>query len=176
MSTQEDAEINNANFLDKFHEIEIQKVSDILTWINNVSLQVGTFFGTANITALGVAFTLQKAGILFFAALLILLFIVIEIDIYGTMLRYYYRALILRKKFAPNDEDTFLDIAASPHLEKKMRGLIERTSPSKRLRELRKLQITAFFGEAIVWIALTTFLVEIGMGIVLSQFPRWSIL
>lgn len=142
--TSQESQKDNAPSLDRFHEIEIEKIFDALFTIQTFRVQIATLFGIANITALGIAFTIQKAGIVLLAALLMLLFVSLEINMTVDVFRYYCRALSLQERFSPNDSETFLSIFASPNHEAQIRHLLKRTDLTKRHEKLRKWLISAY--------------------------------
>ncbi|MBV6506728.1 MAG: hypothetical protein ILNGONEN_02310 [Syntrophorhabdaceae bacterium] len=95
--------------IDRFSEIEIQKVFDALLSTQNLRVQIGTFFGSASLTTLGIAFSVQKSGLVIIAALFFWISILMDFITRGTLLSYYYRALVLQKKFSPDKSESFLE-------------------------------------------------------------------
>jgi hypothetical protein len=60
MLDQQETESVTLPTLDKFHELEVQKIFEAMLSIQNLRVQLGSLFITVNLTMLGVAFSLQK--------------------------------------------------------------------------------------------------------------------
>jgi hypothetical protein len=157
--------------LDKFHEIEIQKIFDGTLALQNLRLQASTLFGTANIAALGVAINSQKAGIFLFAAVLLWAAMFIDVVIMSFLARFYYRGFILQEKFAPKSESTFLLIFAGER-ENQIREIAKITDERKRIKAIRWLNRATIAG---FWLPLAASLVELTAGLILWLYVRWSI-
>jgi len=174
MPNHEKSRISKSKTIDKFHEIEIQKIFDALLSLQNLRVQTGTFFGTANLTALGIAFSTQKAGIVFFAAILFWVFIVQDIITRGTLLRYYYRSFVLQERFASGEDNTFLGVFLSLKTEEKIRRIHKMSQVKERLNALKRLPVRDL-GTNGFWVPLIMSLVEIGLGICLWLIFNWSL-
>jgi len=174
MTSPEKQRSNAPRDLDKFHELEIPKVFDAMLSIQNLRIQLGTFFGTANLTGLGFAFSTQKAGLVFLSATTLAIFIFLDIIARGTLLCYYYRALILQSQFAPDDKDTYLDIFLSPATEYKIKQMAKIPRSGDRFRALRRLPITSptmtGFGIPLISIAI-----ELAIGVFLLTIFKWNL-
>jgi len=98
--------------LDRFHEIEIEKVFEAMVNVQNLRLQAGIFFATANLGGLSYAFSTSKAGIIFFTSLLIIAHVLIDSRARISFAAMRYCGLQLQEKFAPLDPETFLNLFA----------------------------------------------------------------
>jgi hypothetical protein len=96
--------------MSEYYKLELSQVVDRVNSLEGTRLQLGIFFGTANLTILGVAMYVQKAGVLFIAAAIMIVFILIDIRVRALHVAYFYRGLQLQRKFAKDDEETFLRI------------------------------------------------------------------
>jgi hypothetical protein len=152
--------------LDKFHEIEIGKIFDAMHSLQQARIQMGTFFGTVNLTALGIGFSTQRAGIIFIASLLPIIFLCLDTFIRGPLYGYYYRAYQLHQQFAPFDDKTFLIMfrlflgtRVAPHIEE----LSKRTEQNDVFRTLARLprHTPTSFG---FWLPLAVSLIEAVLG------------
>lgn len=91
--------------MNKFHEIEIEKLYDTILTTENLRIQIGIFFATINLGALGIAVTQEKAIIFFFAAALLLIMVPLDLTARKTLASAYYRVASLHKKYTKNDSD-----------------------------------------------------------------------
>jgi hypothetical protein len=166
-------EVSSKEF-DKFHQIEVEKVFDAILSIQNSRIQLGTFFGTVNLTALSAAFSIQKAGIFFFAAALLWLFMILDNAGLAALLGFYSRSLQLKDRFAPNDNDNFLNIILLGLYRKhilRIRSIDER---EKRMRAFRTLpiKVPSVYG---FWIPLLASLIEVAIGLITWLVFGWEV-
>ena len=174
MSILEQPKHNNSPKLDKFHEIEIQKVFETMLSLQTFRLQLGTFFGTANLTALGIAFSFQKAGIILLAAVSLWIWMILDVVLRGAFFRYYYRALILQEMFAPEDNNTFLDIFLPTYRELQIRQIAKMPNPEERIKALQKIS-TSILASTGIWLPIVGSVTEIIFGIALWLVLGWSL-
>jgi hypothetical protein len=161
--------------LDKFHEIEIQQVFEAIVNVQNSRIQTGIFFGTLNLGAIGIAFTLQKAGIILLSSLLLIGFIVVDIRGRSALAGLYYRALQLQKLFAPNEPDTFLSIIMLGFLDKQIKLIEQIQDRNSRLKALRTLPIRSP-GLVSFWLPLLAFIIEVILGFYLWYSNIWAVI
>ncbi len=159
--------------LDRFHEIEIEKVLDGIVATQNLRIQIASFFGTANLALLSIAFSTQKAMLLLFAGALIWVFLVIDMRTRRALAVYYYRSLQLQARFAPNDNDVYVSVLPDP-----MASWVRELSrvPQKELQinkllspPLRAQSVSAF------WLPLIASIVEVGIGLTLWLGFSWPV-
>lgn len=162
--------------LDRFHEIELERLIEGIITLHHLRMQVGVFFGTVNLAALGVALTTQKALVVFFAGILLWMLIAADMVARASVAAYYYRALKLQERFAPND-DGFLtmlpgssvtyarDIAKISDLDGQ--HLVLGYLP------LRSLRVQSNLG---FWLPLAASLLEIAAGVVFWLALGWSLI
>lgn len=163
---------NNVQELTKFQEIEVQKVAEAILSIYTLRIQVGTFFGTVNLSALSIAVTVKQAGIFFFAASVMWLFILIDRIAVQTLARYYFRAFQLQQLFSP-DEITFLTIAVLKGWPRQIRKIMKQPKDTQR-QMVHKLgrRTTSMFG---FWIPLVGSIIEIAAGVILWLYLNWNL-
>jgi hypothetical protein len=103
MMTDTQPSPGKAESLDRFHEIELEKTLDAILANHTFRVQAGVFFGTVNLAALGIALSSRGALVVFFAALLPLMLIVVDTAARVSLATLYYRLHRLVKRFAPGD-------------------------------------------------------------------------
>lgn len=160
--------------MDKFHEIEVQQVFETMVNIQNLRIQSGIFFATTNLGAMGVAFSSEKAGIILFASLLIIAFIIIDGRGRSSFAALKYRALQLQQKFAPNEPDTFLNLVSVGFLDEELRNIETLEDRESRLSALRFLPFKSP-GLVSFWFPLLGFIIEIAIGLILLLIFKWSL-
>lgn len=129
---------------DEYYKLELSQVVERIDSLGNLRVQLGTFFGTANVTALGVALSVQKAGILFIAASMLVIYLLLDARIRGLSVAYFWRGICLQRKFVPNDDETFLQILPGG-IASEARKLSDKTG-SQRLRGKQQKGKVAFSG------------------------------
>jgi len=136
--------------MSEYEKHEIEEVFDRTKTIDNLRIQIYSFFGTVNITALGLALSRQQAGILLIAASMIGLLALIDRQMRKYEAYFYTRGLELEEKFSPEKGTALLH------------GFI---SKSHRLSysRLRKY-----------WITFSVFFFEVLLAIVCWYFLKWS--
>jgi hypothetical protein len=158
--------------LRKYYLIELSQVIERINAIENSRVQLAVFIGTANLTALGIAVTVNKAAIVFIAAVILLLFVIVDRRLRTLNAAYFYRGIQLQRKFAPHDGETFLQITPG-RLASEVRRIAELERLEERIKLLAKFP-TPFRGFA-VWIPLMGVVGEVVSGLVLLQLPQWTL-
>jgi hypothetical protein len=160
--------------LNRFYEIEFEKLFDgIVSW-QTLRMQMGTFFGTVNLAALSIAFTTQRSGLVIFAAVLLWLFCIIDMSTVNSLNRLYVRSTQLQDRFAPGEDNTFLTVIPSNRRRRQVRLVLNTPPGDKRDRMishmgLRMPNIVGF------WLPLVASLIEIGAALTLSAVFQWSV-
>lgn len=165
---------------DKKHKIfdfELEKLVDSLNTTQNLRLQVGIFFGTINLTALGIALQIHTTSLIIIAALTMLLFIFCDIVLIRTIYGFYYRALtILRDKYEYEEETIFDMFMLFLRKEKvtKIHEISKIPSIEERMNKLRRLP---FLTATIMgfWAPLSLLFFEVGFAIYLNCFQHWKL-
>lgn len=158
--------------LDRFHELEIEKVFDALLQISNWRIQIGVFFGTVNLGGIAVAMSTQNAGIIFLSSLLILGFMLIDAQGYRARITMYVRAIQLENQFAPDDGSTFLTMILG-HYEYYQRIAVLKSRNERDeaiMRALLRNSSTLGFR-----LPLFAFIAEIVFGVFLWQQAGWTL-
>jgi uncharacterized membrane protein SpoIIM required for sporulation len=174
MSSEHEQKTNATPPLDKFHEIELEQVFTAMVSLQNLRVQLGTFFGTVTLTILGIAFSAQKAGLLFLAAAVFWLFIVLDGIQRATLAAYYCRGLQLEDRFAPHETDTFLSLMLRGPMSSKIREIADLSKDQVRSKMAYRsprpvLSVFRFL------LALGVSLIEIATGLLLWWVFGWSL-
>lgn len=172
--TQHNHHIHQASEeLNDYYKLEMGEVFSRIDSLENFRVQLGTFFGTANLTALGIALSTQKAGITFIAAIILVILVLIDMRGRRNLAAYYYRGLQLQKKYAPNDGETFLHLLPGG-LPAKVREVFELPDAKSRRIALRKVPMSSpsFLG---FWIPLVAIAFEVIAGLILWLMFNWSL-
>jgi hypothetical protein len=102
--------LNDGVHFSRYYELELSQVIDRFNSLENFRVQLGTFFGTANLTVLAIALSGQRAGLVLIAASILVVFVMTDRRFRRLALGYVYRGLQLQRTFAPKDPETFLQI------------------------------------------------------------------
>lgn len=94
---------------DIFFEVESAKIIESIQATQNLRVQMGIFFGTANLTGLGIAFTFKSAILIFVTAFTMVNYAFLDLALFRMLIGYCYRGLILKSKVVDDKEDTFID-------------------------------------------------------------------
>jgi hypothetical protein len=161
--------------MEEYHKLEIQEIFSRTKSLETLRAQFGTFFGTANLTALGFAFTTQKVGILFLAAAIFVVQILMDTFVRRNLVVLYYRGIQLEKKYASEAGESLLHVytAATLHEINLPHQLLEISTlrdPRERVMRLRKLRPTI----GGLWLVVLAGFVEIVMGIILF-YQGWGL-
>jgi len=153
----------------EYDRYELGQIVDRLNSLENFRVQLGTFFSTANLTALGIAFTSQKAGIVLIAAAILSLLILFDIRLRGENVAYYYRGMRLQRRLAPDDPETFLYITPSD-LARDAQRIAALDTVEARKAALTKIRIT--WHSPFVTLPIIVVLGEVIVGLWL--WLRWN--
>ena len=107
MSSSESLKENTT--ISPYHEIEIKEIYEGIRSLTNLRIQLGTFFGTAHLTILGVALTTQKASIVFMASSVLILMMVFDAFVRRELNPYYCRGLLLENMYSPDSKISLLN-------------------------------------------------------------------
>lgn len=166
-----------AAVLDKFGEIEIAKIFDAMHSLQQARTSMAIFFGTTNLTALGIAFTTQRAGVVALASLLPLLLLVLDSFVRGTLYGYYYRAFQLHRRYYSSVGESFLTMfrlylgpRAAPRIEA-LSDIVDRELLFRKLARLPWLVPTTFgFG-----VPLLAAISEVSFAWFLCMHWQWKL-
>ena len=158
--------------MSRFHEIELEKAFDGISSADNLRIQLGIFFTTANLGTLSFALTQEKSGILFFAAIIFLIMLVIDMGIRELVTHYYYRVARIQHLYAPDDDELAINFFSK--LATLTTEIARITDKEKRLDTLRKLpkQRRNPFG---FWLPFLACTIEIVSGLTLWLVFGWSL-
>lgn len=170
-------EQNTPLVLDRFHEIELEKTLDSITSVQNRRAQLGAFFGTADLAALSIAFSSEKAGLVVFAGILLWLYMYFDLIERSFAIAYYYKYIHLAKLFLSKDQfiDIFFsDIFFSEEIKEQLLDIINSSKPEEKIILLRKLSRnhktpTGFH------IPLVGGIAQITLGFILAGVLNWQL-
>lgn len=159
--------------VDKFHEIEIEKVFDAMLSTFNLRVQLGTFFATVNLAALSFAFSTQKSGIIIFSGLLLWVFIILDFVGVSALIRLEYRGMQLTELYSPKDIDNLYTVLNIRYIER-IKNVFAIPDGEKRKKELSVLpyKMLPIFG---FWFPLLISLLEIIAGFLFWHFFKWPL-
>lgn len=162
--------------IDPYHLVEIKEVFERTRYYSNLRIQIATFFGTIDLTILGLAFSLQKAGLFFAAAGTLLLWIVSDTYARRELRPFYFRGLQLEKLYAPEGAQALLHtylaaVKSRRDLVPWLEEIAALDAQSERVRSMR--QVRPQFG-GMWWAFLVAVAVEIGLGLVFWLVAGWS--
>ena len=144
------AKNNMVPLMTEYEKIEIEEVFSRTKAMDSLNIQIYTFFGTVNITTLGLGVSLQHAGMFLIAASMIGLLTLILRKMRKHQFYFYTRGLALEKKFSPEKNSALL----KSYLEKS--GYLS----NSRLRRY--------------WLPLLIFLFEIFLAIASFYYLKWT--
>jgi hypothetical protein len=161
--------------MDEYHKVELNEIFSRTRSLESLRSQFGTFFGTVNLTALGLAFSVQKAGIVFLAAAIFAVQIIIDVFVRRNLVVLYYRGLQLERKYSAEVEESLLHIyvdstLSEANLSHQLLEISNLKEPSQRLAKLRDLRFTS----GGFWLLMVGVVVEVVIGVVLL-FQGWSL-
>ena|SRR3990172_6778777 len=163
--------------IDDYYELELSQVVERYGSLENLRVQLGTFFGTANLTALGIALSVQKAGVVLVAAAMLFVYLALDMRARALAIVYFYRGLQLQKRFVPNDEDSFLRILPGA-VATEARRLSESDTVPQKVGIHSKVQKSfggTFFRIRFTWLIMVVGLGEMATGLILWLALNWSL-
>lgn len=162
--------------LNQFSAIEVDKVADAILSISNLRVQIGSFFGIVNLSAMSFCFTTKKVSIAFFAAAALWVFILIDIIVVRTLIGYIYRGLELEGSFGKDNENSYFRISMLFLQNSRIKKLeaIRNKSLPEQLIALRKLPL--YYPPLVgFWIPLIGSIMEIVLGFALINQLEWDL-
>jgi hypothetical protein len=159
--------------INEYHKLEIEEIFLRTRTSENVRTQVAILCITANITVMGFAFSNQKAGLVFAAASILLLWALADAPARRNIGVLYYRGLQLEKRYAPDKENAFLHIYVAATASK--RGWVEQLSAIENIQNhkerIRALRLFRFSVLGIL-APIIIMLLEVALGFILF-FSGW---
>lgn len=157
----------------RFYEIEIEKLFDAILSFQDSRIKLFTFFGTVNLGAIGVGFTVQSAMIFILSGILLYIASLVDMIMVAILARFYYRAYLLEKSMVPRDEDTFLTMFFMDDLGTKIKAITKIQDKNKRNSELTKIPIKHLHLSGF-WLPVGVGTFEILLGVFLVIEWGWS--
>jgi hypothetical protein len=144
------AQTRKVPLMSEYEKIEIEEVFNRTKTIDSLNIQIYTFFGTVNITTLGLGVSQQHSGVFLIAASMIGLLTLIIRVMRKHQVQFYMRGLVLEKRFSPDKESALLHnyLEKSGHLS------------GSRLRRY--------------WLPLSVFFFEVLLAFISWYFLKWS--
>ncbi len=158
--------------MNKFHEIELEKLFDWTQALASLRVQVGIFFATANVGALSLGVSQAKADFFLFAALLFWALMLVDIGIRFVLAHTYYRIFCLHKLYV-NGDTTFSPLTYS-RLATKVAKVVnmENITDQKKALWILPLKNLNFYG---FWLPLLASVIEIAFGLFLWIELKWPL-
>jgi len=159
--------------MNKFHEIELEKSFDLIQTSQNLRIQVGIFFATANLGALSIGVSQEKAVFFVFAAILFWVMMIIDGAIRSMIVHAYYRVIHIHKLYVKGD-GTF-----SPYIYGRLASAVMEISnikdESEQLRVIRTslFRIRNRYG---FWLPILISVLEIAAGLFLWMALGWTLI
>jgi hypothetical protein len=156
----------------KYYEIELQKRHEALVSLQNLRTQIGTFVGTANFAALGLAFSNGQAGLVMLSSILFILFIAVDYIARSLEIAYYFRYINIKSLFVK--QDPFADIQFDDHTMAEISRIGKIADIRQQTKELRKLSrnLWTFIG---FFLPLSICLCEVALGMFLWLYQGWKL-
>ena len=159
-----------------YHEIEIKEVYEGIRSITNLRIQLGTFFGTAHLTILGVALTTQKASIILVASGILILMVMFDAFARRELNPYYYRGLLLENMYSPDHKTSLLNIyipvvKSQSEYKHQLEQISQMENQDKRIKALRSFRLSSVG----FWLPIVIALIEVAVSLLLVYFANWSI-
>ena len=168
---------NRPKGITEYHKIEIHEIFARTQAYAGLRFQLFSFMGTAHLTIIGIAFTVQKVILIYIAAGLMVLLMRIDAVIEALIEAMVVRGLQLELMYSSDDEPTWASIISAVS-EKKIEpraltmNLREATTPADIVRRIRGRR-TQRLG---VWLPVSVLLLESVGGLLLWGFgvlPLW---
>jgi hypothetical protein len=161
--------------IDGYNKLEIEEILARTRALQNIRIQIFTFFGTANLTVLGFALSTQWAGLIFVATGIMVLLAVSDWFLRRQHDILYFRGLQLEKKYAPDGETALLHTLVAVgfgHSDrvKEFTTIANIESKEERVKALRTFRFALGF-----WIPAVIALIEVGVAIVLWLSLGWKL-
>ena len=165
ITEQKDKEIS------PYHKIEIEEIFTRTRTLVALRIQIFSFIGTAHLTILGFAFTIQKATLIFTAASLMILLIAIDFLIKPVIDVVVARGLQIEKIYS-NDEVALSSAVMLAALRNKRKEyiLLSKIREVRTLDEIVKLIQSRPSNKIGVWLPLVLILLEGLAGLTLWKF------
>lgn len=163
--------------MDDFHRFEAEKVFDALIALQSQRIQLGVFFGTINLTAIGIALTTRLPAVLVLSAFFPILCLLLDMFLRSITYPYCLRARGLHHLLAPHQETSFLKLSGWFLGPRVLQELERSTLPSLETATSRQLWgaiicTAPFFGFCVPLIAATF---QILIGILLWSHCGWDL-
>lgn len=161
----------------EYHKIEILEIYQRTRELSVLRVQVATFFGTANLTLLGLAFSTQLAGLMLFGAGLLILWWIADAYAIRELKPFYFRGLKLERTYSPDWQDsllrTYLGVSkARSDWVESLSQIAELDSRDEQIRQLRRLKLSVVGLYRAVAILLVA---EVVGALVLPPLLGWSL-
>jgi hypothetical protein len=160
--------------IDRFHEIELNNLSEAMLKIHELRIQVFIFFATVDVGALSVAFNTQKASVVFVGGIFLCLGVVFDLVQLGVFIRFLSRALILEAQFSPADKDTYLSLFFHTELIEKMRKTIDEPDGGERIKKITSLSRRTLL-RSTFWLPGTVALAQFALALIMWSSGMWTL-
>lgn len=156
----------------EYYKQELDQVVSRFDTLEILRIQLGTFFGTANLTALGLALSSQKAGIILIAISILVIFVIFDLRLRRLCLTYLCRGIQLQHRFVPDDNETFIHILPGS-LGEEAKVLLKIPNVKNRIAAVRAS--TSHYRSLFFQIPLLVMFGELFCGMVLRVYFNWPL-
>jgi hypothetical protein len=169
---------NTNNDFSEHQKVELSYIYDYFSRIQDRRGQVFVFFGTASLTALGIALQEQKAGFILLSILFILLHMGTEGTARAEMAPFFFRGYMIEREHKGKIGilSTYMDII-EPHLNLRddFEKILKIKDNSERIKKVNRIFYNPFkVKRATTMMAIATIALEIVFMLILHYFWGWS--
>ena len=158
------------NKLNDYYKLELTQIVDNINSLETFRIQMNTFFGTGNLTVCGIALNSQKSGLLFLASIIMIISLLTDMRFRTRLITLFYRGIQLQRRFAPDDDEVFLQILPG-RMVYQAKEILKLTDPIKKQSELRNTFRPGPYSFLCIYISV----LEIIIGLLLFFQFRWTI-
>ena len=153
-----------------YHKIELEEIFTRTRTLVSLRIQIFSFIGTAHLTMLGIAFSIQKLILIFSAASLMILLIKIDMMLMPIVDVIVARGLQIEEIYS-NDEVALCSAIMSAALRNKREEyrLISKIREARTLDEIMQLINSRPSNQIGVWLPLIVMILEVIGGLTLWQ-------
>ena len=161
--------------LDRYHEIEIEKLFDAAISFHQIRIQIGTFFGTVNLATASIAISTQKARLLLIAGIMLWPFI--YLDHYGrlALVSLYARSHRLHTRFSGPASYSPIAPILNPRWVSELDRIIESSDDDNTLQHRIAALHIVRWSRSGFWMPLIASCIEVISGIVLWKVSNWTL-
>ena len=162
---------------EKIIDLELEKLIEVLNATQNFRLQVAIFFGTTNVTGIGLGLSTEKSSLIILSASLLLLYVFSDMVTMRTTYGYYYRAIRILKTKLKYEDETIFDMFTLFLRKKKVLRIHKITNYPDQVKRFKALRSLPYYTPTIIgfWVPISIFIIEISFGLHLYNYEDWKL-